>query len=87
MVDKLARMGVDQEDKMVSLVIPRDEIFPLLKADMAGVSFERFCSLIVFMLPHKIFINQSYLCLQFDPLAFSSYFLVTCTWPFIPNVL
>lgn len=38
--NKVARMNVEQEDKMVSLLIPRDDIMPLLTADMAGVSFE-----------------------------------------------
>lgn len=41
-LDKLARTGVDQEDKMVSLVTPPDKIIPLHEADMAGVSFGRF---------------------------------------------
>lgn len=38
--NKVARMNVEQEDKMVSLLIPRDDIMPLLTVDMAGVSFE-----------------------------------------------
>lgn len=39
--DRLANMGVDQEERMVSHVIPRDEIIPFSEADMRGVSFER----------------------------------------------
>lgn len=32
--DRLANMGVNQEDKMVSHVIQKDDIIPLLETDM-----------------------------------------------------
>ncbi|KAI8537441.1 hypothetical protein RHMOL_Rhmol09G0024100 [Rhododendron molle] len=40
-VGRLANKGVDQEDKMVSHVIPPEDIIPILEADMRGVAFER----------------------------------------------
>lgn len=42
MSDKLANMRVNQEDKMVSHVIPLDDIILLLETDMRGVPFEGF---------------------------------------------
>lgn len=42
MADKLANVRVNQEDKMVSHVIPSDDIILLLETDMRGVPFEGF---------------------------------------------
>lgn len=39
--DKLANIGVDQEDKWVSHIVPPTDIIPLLEADMRGVAYER----------------------------------------------
>lgn len=39
--DMFANIGVDQEDRMVSYIIPPDDLIPLLEADMRGVAFER----------------------------------------------
>ncbi|KAI8533199.1 hypothetical protein RHMOL_Rhmol11G0278700 [Rhododendron molle] len=39
--DKLANLGVEQEEKMVSHISPPDDIIPLLEADMRRVIFER----------------------------------------------
>lgn len=39
--DKLANMGVEQDDKWVSHISPPETIIPLLEADMRGVAFER----------------------------------------------
>jgi len=39
--DKLANLGVDQDEKWVSHISPPDDIIPLLEADMRGVAFER----------------------------------------------
>ncbi|KAI8536130.1 hypothetical protein RHMOL_Rhmol10G0232600 [Rhododendron molle] len=38
--DRLANMGVEQEDRMVSLIILPDDIISLMEADMRGVAFE-----------------------------------------------
>lgn len=35
--DRLANIGVDQEDKMVSYIIPSYDLIPLLEADTRGV--------------------------------------------------
>lgn len=40
--DRLANIGVDQEHKMVSHIIPCDDLIPLLEADRRGVTFEMF---------------------------------------------
>lgn len=39
--DKLANVGVEQEEKWVSHITPPVDIIPLLEADMRGVAFER----------------------------------------------
>lgn len=41
-VDKLANIEGEQEDKWVSHIVPPVDIIPLLEADMRGVAYERF---------------------------------------------
>ncbi|KAI8552620.1 hypothetical protein RHMOL_Rhmol06G0280900 [Rhododendron molle] len=41
-MDRLANMCIDQEHKMVSHIIPHDDLISLLETDMRGVAFDRF---------------------------------------------